>query len=182
MGIRHRKFSIGTLLVIVGSLTGAVLGNYLWQQQRSQLPLQTTAAALNPPPGATLPIFSQAIQTDNDNFITTVVAKVSPAVVKVDATESVSQNPTSDRSIDKSTTADSARRTLRERTEKGTGSGLILSADGRIVTNAHVVDGTDRVKVTLQNGRVLAGKVVGIDRVTDVAVLKVAAKDLPTVK
>ena len=181
MGIRHRKISIGMLSVIVGSLTGGVLGNYLWQQH-SQLPLQTTASEPNPSPKAVSPIFERVLQTDNNNFITAVVAKVGPAVVKVDATESVSQNPDVNKSSSKSATADSARRTLRERVETGTGSGLILSADGRIVTNAHVVDGTDRVKVTLQNGRVLAGKVVGIDRVTDVAVLKVAAQDLPTVK
>ena len=182
MGIRHRKFSIGTLSVIVGSLTGAVLGNYLWQQQHSQLPSQATATDPNPAPSAISPLFSQVLQTENSNFITTVVAKVSPAVVKVDATESVSQNPTIDKSSGNLAKADSARRTLRERVEPGTGSGLILSADGRIVTNAHVVDGAERVKVTLQNGRVLVAKVVGIDRVTDVAVLKVAAQDLPTVK
>jgi S1-C subfamily serine protease len=174
MGIRHRKFSIGTLSVIVGSVTGAVLGNYLWQQQHSQLPPQATTPDNSPAPIAIAPIFSPVLQTNNSNFITTVVEKVGPAVVKVDATESVSQNPELNKS--------SGNLAKAQRVEKGTGSGLILSADGKIVTNARVVDGADRVKVTLKNGRVLVGKVVGIDRVTDVAVLKVDAKDLSTIK
>jgi serine protease Do len=64
----------------------------------------------------------------------------------------------------------------------GQGSGFIVSADGRILTNAHVVDGAKDVTVKLTDKREFKAKVVGVDRQTDVAVLKIDAKDLPTVQ
>jgi len=64
----------------------------------------------------------------------------------------------------------------------GLGTGFIISSDGEIVTNAHVVDGADTVKVTLDDGRKLDAKVLGVDKATDIAVVKVDAHDLPTVK
>ncbi len=63
----------------------------------------------------------------------------------------------------------------------GLGSGVILSQDGYIATNNHVVDGVDAVTVTLTDGREFAAKVVGRDEQTDIAVVKVEAKDLPAV-
>ena len=63
----------------------------------------------------------------------------------------------------------------------GLGSGIIVSADGYILTNNHVVDDADSVKVTLSDGRILTAKVVGTDQKTDVAVIKVDARDLPAI-
>jgi serine protease Do len=65
--------------------------------------------------------------------------------------------------------------------ESGVGSGVIISADGYIVTNNHVVDGAKEVTVTMADGRELTARVVGRDPQTDVAVIKVQAKDLPYV-
>ncbi|MDE2259226.1 MAG: DegQ family serine endoprotease [Betaproteobacteria bacterium] len=62
------------------------------------------------------------------------------------------------------------------------GSGFIVSQDGYILTNTHVVQGADEVMVALQDKREFKAKVVGIDRKTDVAVLKIDASGLPTVK
>lgn len=58
------------------------------------------------------------------------------------------------------------------RTERSQGSGFIFQADGLILTNAHVVERSDRVTVGLQNGRRVEGKVVGLDRLTDLALVK----------
>ncbi len=65
---------------------------------------------------------------------------------------------------------------------RGVGSGFILSADGYIMTNAHVVDGADEVIVTLTDKRELKARIIGTDRRTDVAVVKVDATGLPPVK
>jgi S1-C subfamily serine protease len=61
-----------------------------------------------------------------------------------------------------------------QRTERGQGSGFIFQADGLILTNAHVVEKSSRVTVGLQDGRQVEGTVVGLDRLTDLAVVKLA--------
>src|SRR3954469_8932285 len=63
----------------------------------------------------------------------------------------------------------------------GTGSGFIVSKDGYILTNNHVVEEADRVTVTLLDNRQFTAKVIGTDPTTDVALIKVDANDLPTV-
>ncbi len=69
-----------------------------------------------------------------------------------------------------------------EQQVRGLGSGFIVKSDGIVLTNAHVVDGATEVKVKLTDGRELDAKVTGVDKPTDVAVLKVEAENLPTVK
>jgi len=66
--------------------------------------------------------------------------------------------------------------------QRGVGSGFILSADGFIMTNAHVVDGADEVLVTLTDKREFKARIVGADKRTDVAVVKIDAAGLPFVK
>ena len=66
--------------------------------------------------------------------------------------------------------------------QRGVGSGFILSADGFVMTNAHVVDGADEVVVTLTDKREFKARIVGADRRTDVAVVKLEATGLPFVK
>ncbi len=65
--------------------------------------------------------------------------------------------------------------------QHGIGSGIIISPDGYIVTNNHVVEGATQIKVTLNDRRVLTGKVVGTDKLTDIAVVKVDAQNLPSI-
>ena len=66
--------------------------------------------------------------------------------------------------------------------QRGVGSGFILSADGYVMTNAHVVDGADELLVTLTDKREFKAKVIGLDKRTDVAVVKIDATCLPAVK
>ncbi|GKS59523.1 MucD [Nitrospira sp.] len=68
----------------------------------------------------------------------------------------------------------------KERQEQGMGSGVIVTSDGYILTNNHVVDKADEIKVVLNDKRSFTGKVIGTDPKTDVAVIKIDAKDLPT--
>ena len=65
---------------------------------------------------------------------------------------------------------------------RGEGSGFIIRPDGVILTNAHVVAGASKVTVQLRDRREYPGKVIGIDKISDVAVVKIHASDLPTVQ
>lgn len=63
----------------------------------------------------------------------------------------------------------------------GAGSGVIISTDGYIITNNHVIDGADELEVTLNDNRKFEAKVIGADPTTDIALLKIEADDLPTI-
>src|ERR1700674_2074508 len=65
--------------------------------------------------------------------------------------------------------------------EHGIGSGIIISPDGYIVTNNHVIDGAVQIRVTLHDRRILNAKLIGADKLTDLAVIKVDAHDLPSI-
>ncbi len=69
-----------------------------------------------------------------------------------------------------------------EERPRGVGSGFVLTADGFIMTNAHVVEGADEVMVTLPDKREFKAKIIGADKRTDVAVVKIEATGLPAVK
>jgi Do/DeqQ family serine protease len=119
----------------------------------------------------------------NTNFITQVVDKVGPAVVRIDSSRTVAReipdafnNP-----LFRQFFGSELPTGPQQRVEKGEGSGFIISSNGQILTNAHVVDGADTVNVTLKDGRSLKGKVMGTDPVTDVAVVKIEANNLPAV-
>jgi serine protease Do len=103
------------------------------------------------------------------------IEKVAPAVVNIRTTERATEMP---------------RTPFRRRapvppgedTPRGEGSGFILSADGYVLTNAHVVDGASEVLVTLVDKREFKAKIIGADERTDVALLKIEASGLPAVK
>lgn len=63
----------------------------------------------------------------------------------------------------------------------GSGSGVIISVDGYIITNNHVIDGADELDVTLNDNRQFKAKVIGTDPQTDIALIKIEEKDLPTI-
>jgi len=121
-----------------------------------------------------------------------VVQKVSPSVVKVftskkGATETFSIGPGFGEPgfgwfFGDPREGRGLQRNFRSPREHGVGSGVIVDKEGYILTNQHVVDGADTVKVSLQDGREFTAKVVGTDPKTDVAVLKVEAKDLPAIQ
>jgi S1-C subfamily serine protease len=111
----------------------------------------------------------------NPNFIAEAVEKVGPAVVRINALKRVNGE------IDPFRQFFGEGGVPEEKVQEGSGSGFILTADGRVLTNAHVVDGADEVEVKLKDGRSFQGKVVGLDTVTDIAAIKIATDKLPTV-
>ena len=114
------------------------------------------------------------------NFIAAVAQKVGPAVVRIDATRTVA-NPLDPRLFNQPLFRHFFPQLPQEFQQEGTGSGFIIDADGLILTNAHVVEGSERVRVHLLDGRTFEGKVKGSDPVTDIAVIQIEGENLPTV-
>jgi S1-C subfamily serine protease len=120
----------------------------------------------------------------DSNYITQVVDQVGPAVVRIEATRTSTRRsmpPMFDDPFFREFFGDRVPTQPRQRVEQGTGSGFIISPNGRIMTNAHVVAGSTSVKVVLKDNRSFQGKVIGADSVTDVAVIQIQASNLPTV-
>jgi serine protease Do len=112
-----------------------------------------------------------------------------PAVVSIDVTQTVKRSQFPDLSEDdpfyeffrRFGQVPRGRERQRDLEQQSVGSGFILSSDGFVLTNAHVVDEASEVLVTLSDKREFKAKVVGLDRRTDVAVLKIDATGLPRV-
>jgi Do/DeqQ family serine protease len=150
----------------------ALLGQQMIPPSPSTIP---TAASLSA-------AIAAAPDNPDTNYITQVVEQVGPAVVRINSSRKVSQQvPDEFNDPFFRQFFGSQMPTQRQRVERGTGSGFIISANGEILTNAHVVEGADTVTVLLKDGRTFQGKVMGADPVTDVAVVKIQANDLPTV-
>ncbi|MDM9582532.1 MULTISPECIES: HhoA/HhoB/HtrA family serine endopeptidase [unclassified Nostoc] len=170
-----KKAAASLSLVLLGSgmtLAGGYMAGHSRQMSESASNLAVSRVnAASPLPAATDP-----------NFVTRVVQKVGPAVVRINSSRTVRSripdefNDPFFRRFFGSQLPQSG-----ERVQRGTGSGFLISADGRILTNAHVIDGADTVTVTLKDGRTLEGKVLGKDELTDVAVVKIQAENLPSV-
>ena len=142
---------------------------------------QTNDAALSP---TTLAQSPRTGTIKDPNFISQVVEQAGPAVVRIDASRRVTQqtpeifnDPFFRRFFGSNIPVQPS-----ERVQRGLGSGFITNTDGHILTNAHVIDGANDVQVTLKDGRSFQGRVLGEDLVTDVAVIKIEANDLPTVR
>ena len=117
------------------------------------------------------------------NSYADVVARVAPAVVTIHANKRVrrpQQYPFFDDPFFRGLFGDRNREQQpREQLERALGSGVIVSADGYIITNHHVVDGADEIQIDLNDGRTLDAKLVGSDPPSDLAVLKVGQTGLP---
>ncbi len=123
------------------------------------------------------------------NFITQVVDKVGPAVVRINSSTTIAARPSSGDEFDDpffrrffGDRMPQQSRPQDPEIRRGTGSGFVINNNGQILTNAHVVAGATTVTVTLKDGRTVKGKVKGIDRVTDVAIVEVAEKNLPSIQ
>ncbi len=127
------------------------------------------------------PASQDPINTSRENAITRAVAKVSPAVVGINVIE-VRQfrDPFFDMFNDPFFRRFFGDRTYQQQV-RGLGSGFIISPDGYIVTNDHVAGNAKEITVTLTTGEKLKAEIVGTDQLTDICLLKVDAKNLPSV-
>ena len=191
--------SAGTAVLLTGrAITPMAAHNKSFAYETLQYagtPLSVTPSeapvvgAASEPIAETPLLLSQATGTERliggENFIADAVERVGPAVVRIDSSRTVTasrrpaifDDPVFRQFFGEQGISDEPA----QRVERGTGSGFILDANGTILTNAHVVEGADEVSVTLKDGRELRGEVVGEDSLTDVAVIKVDATNLPIV-
>jgi serine protease Do len=133
-----------------------------------------------------------------DNAVEAVASRVTPAVVNVAVTSRVSENDQSSENggqnfggMNPQDLPPGFRQFFfgpggqqmmpQPQFEHGVGSGVILSPDGYIVTNDHVVDGATQIRVTLNDRRIFTAKLIGVDKLNDLAVIKIDAHDLPSV-
>jgi S1-C subfamily serine protease len=171
--LRSRWFvSIGSLVLIS---SGLVACSNLKRQTR-ELPSQSQSTQPEKSPSNSVPVAVSKIP-NTTNFIAEAVEKVGPSVVRINAVKVVENDvPDALRQF-----FDGAQGGGEERVERGTGSGFIITSDGKLLTNAHVVADADEVEVVLKDGRSFKGKVMGLDPVTDVAAIKIQADKLPSV-
>ena len=161
-----------SLLLLGGGV--ALGGNYLINSPQSlanesatETKVQTQDAAIAVP----------------QNYVSQVVQQVGNSVVRIDASRTVAANPSPmlNDPFFRQFFGSQMPNMPTEKVQRGFGSGFVVSSDGLIITNAHVVDGSDKVEVTLKDGKTYAGKVMGADSLTDVAVIKIEAENLPAV-
>ena len=165
--IRPRSYFTGAVALIVA---GVVLGLGL----SAGLNLQRPSRAAN----AVLASASATSAMLPESPFTAVVEKALPAVVFIDVRkkESASSDPNDE--FMKRFFGDQMPR--RQQRVPSSGSGFIISSDGHIMTNNHVVRDADEINVTLNDGRTFKARTVGTDPETDVAIVKIDAKGLPT--
>lgn len=186
-----RRRPLSALALVLLGAGVATAGNYAmmkWLPETVPVPvaaggtsnLEATTKAPAIAPGQT-PALAAAGQ--DENFVSRVVETAGPAVVRIDASRTVTEqvpdlfnDPFFQRFFGNVPIPPS------QELQRGVGSGFILDRDGHILTNAHVVDGAETVKVTLKDGRSFDGQVLGTDPATDVAVIKITGDNLPTVK
>jgi len=148
--------------LLLGSVLGGILGNYVVMSNPGTFPWARTVSTTYP---AGTSGSGTTIVTTEEQAIENAVKIASPAVVQINIT-SVSQNPFG----------------FSSGQQEGLGSGFIITSDGYVLTNNHVVENATKITVMLKDGREFRGQVVGTDSTSDVAVVKISGTNLPTVQ
>lgn len=130
--------------------------------------------APNQPAAPAAPVVVEGIRTSYAD----VVEKTSPAVVRIEAEGRSKQTP-----VEQSPFGDDFFKRFqgpqRPPLQRGLGSGVVVSADGTILTNAHVIDGADKITIMMADNKTFDAKLVGTDKPSDLAVLKIEAQNMP---
>ncbi len=160
-------------LVIVAIILGFLIGGSLKVFSPGQ-PSQTQAYP---------PRVSEELTGENLAF-SDIVKTVGPTVVNISTTKTIRKNLSPFRHFFESPFGDFFEpfSIPKKWKEQSLGSGVLVSSDGYIMTNYHVVDKADEIKVTLFNKQNYKGKIVGLDPKTDIAVIKISAKGLMAIK
>ena len=147
--------------------------------------------------GSPLDDHSVSALTSLDQAMESVAARVTPSIVNIAVTARASEEETSDDQSQSQSQSQvpqglppgfaqffgqgGQQAPQQPQMQHGIGSGVIISPDGYIITNNHVVNGATQIRVTLNDRRILPAKVIGVDKLTDLAVIKVNATNLPAI-
>lgn len=177
-----KRLSIGMLLAatfIAGILFATAGGNWLDQGDH----LTATSFAAGAGDTAVPGVVTSSIANFEDAF-ETVAERTNPTVVQIFSdklTEMQSVNPFQGSPFEQFFRQNRGQQPERKFHAEGMGSGVVVRKDGYIVTNNHVVDGADELKVKLSDGSEFKAKVIGTDPFSDLAVIKVDKDDLPVI-
>jgi len=161
------------LLVIIALALGYLIGSNIGSHQPKSVPLEYTYT----------PRVPSTLAGENIAF-SEIVEAVSPTVVNISTTKIVKRDfsPFSHFFGSPFEEFFEPFRIPRKWKEQSLGSGVIVSPEGYIITNSHVVEKADEIKVTLYDKRDYKGKIIGSDPKTDIAVIKILADNLPAIK
>jgi S1-C subfamily serine protease len=150
---RPERRGLGAASVVSIALVTAVVSGSLSAVAVANLLRGPGGSSLGEPTNSSV----SQVHIDESNAVITAAARVLPAVVTIQSRSSGGVLGGAN----------------------GSGSGFVFDANGWILTNKHVVDGADQISVQLNDGRVFDGRVYGIDTLTDLAIVKIDATDLP---
>ena len=157
MNINYKKITPYIIVLLIGMLIGGSLVTYANNiYQKKLLTLTNTLPNLTPPP-------KQPLSGARNTPVVKVAQTVGPAVVGI-TNKALARDWYNNKVL----------------VDQGTGSGVIIDPNGYIITNNHVIANAQEILVSLADGRVLAGKVLGADPATDLAVVKVEDTNLPS--
>ena len=172
------KSRIGAAILAVAMVAGVVAYQCI-QPDRANAAATSNATPLDDSKIAPLLSLDQAMET--------VAARVTPAIVNVAVTAKVKQQQVAEGMPDgmqqffEHQFGQRGQMPQQPQFAHGIGSGVIISPDGYIITNNHVVDGATDIKVTLSDRRILPAKLIGTDPLTDLAVLKIEGSNFPNI-
>lgn len=177
-------FRVVFMLVSKNRSLSTMLLASLWLTLLSPACAQSTRYQLTIPPGGNSATVSQsrswgALQFIGPDTIADVAASVAAAVVNIDVASA--DNFIDARSHSRKGDNRSGRLRPPDNDAKGTGSGVIIGSDGLILTSHHLLEGSERIHVTLHDGRSFLARVLGKDVFSDLALLKIDAVNLPIV-
>jgi serine protease Do len=176
----YKRFFLGLSLVALTACSN-LQSPQLTSPQNSALPAAESATQRQD--SAPVAPSNSVTRTLGTDFIADAAEKVSPSVVSIKVESVIPETPQDESYRQYIEDFFGARVTPRQEIRRGEGSGFIINADGTILTNAHVVANAQKVQVLLSDNRVFPGRVLGVDKLTDVAVVKVdAPAPLPAVE
>lgn len=146
-----------------------------WLKRGGSTPPSIVSITSSPPSPLPAPVAGAAVTS-----YSAAAKHASPAVVSITASKAPARGPRSDDPVFEFFFGNRARPSPGE-AQIGLGSGVIVSAEGYLLTNNHVIDGADDIEVTLTDGRQARARLVGTDPETDVAVLKIELDRLPAI-